>query len=147
MRIECVDNLIMLKSIESGCIDLIYSDILYGTGKKFKDFTDLPPDKKVVYDFYTPRLVEMQRVLKPTGSIYLQMDYRINHWIRDLMDVVFGYDNFRNEIVWHYNSAPRKKGCFGSRHDTILRYSKTHTFTFNDDVVREPYSLTAPKRL
>lgn len=63
----------MLKSIESGCIDLIYSDILYDTGKNFKDFTDLPPDKKVVYDFYTPRLVEMQRVLKPTGSIYLQV--------------------------------------------------------------------------
>lgn len=61
------------------------------------------------------------------------------------MDDVFGYHNFRNEIIWHYNSAPRKKNCFGYRHDTILRYTKSDTFTFNDDKVREPYSLTAPR--
>jgi site-specific DNA-methyltransferase (adenine-specific) len=139
------DNLIFLNTLQSDSVDLIYSDILYGTGKKFKDFKDLSSHKDVIYEFYYPRIQEMCRVLKSSGSIYLQMDYRINHWIRDILDSTFGYNNFRNEIIWHYNSAPRKKGCFGNRHDTILRYSKSDIFTFNDDVVREPYALSAPR--
>lgn len=84
----------------------------------------------------------MKRVLKDSGTIYLQMDFRINHWIRLILDDIFGYENFRNEIIWHYNSAPRKKLDFGNRHDTIFRYSKTDNYTFNP--IREPYSLSAP---
>jgi len=87
----------------------------------------------------------MHRILKSTGSIYLQMDWRINHWIRCIGDDIFGYDRFLNEIVWYYNSSPRKKGNFSNRHDTILRWSKTKKFKFNEDIVREPYSLSAPR--
>ena len=65
-------------------------------------------------------------------------------WMLDsILDNIFGWSNFRNEIIWQYNSAPRKKNCFGNRHDTIFRYSKTDNFTFNP--VREPYSETAPR--
>lgn len=143
--ITCEDNLLLLKRLPDNHINLVYSDILFGTSKNFGDFQDLPADKKIIDAFYIPRIIEMRRVLKEDGQIYLHMDWRISHWIRCIMDDVFGYQNFRNEIIWHYNSAPRKKGTFGSRHDTILRYSKSNIFTFNEDTVREPYSLTAPR--
>lgn len=142
-QVFCCDNLTLMSDIPSDFIDLIYCDILYGTGKKFKDFQDLHSDKKVIESHYTPRFLEMQRILKKTGLIYIQMDYRINHWIRIILDDIFGYKNFRNEIIWHYNSAPRKKNDFGTRHDTIYRYSKTDNYKFNP--LREPYSLTAPR--
>lgn len=143
INITLQDNLNLLKSLDSDSIDLIYSDILYGTGRDFGDYQDLKPNKKDIENHYLIRIDEMKRVLKNTGQIYLQMDYRISHWIRCILDDVFGYNNFRNEIVWSYNSAPRKKNCFGHRHDTILRYSKTDSFTFNE--IREPYSETAPR--
>lgn len=146
MRIECKDNLEMMQELQSESIDLIYGDILYGTGRKFGDYQDLKADdQKIINDFYFPRIKEMHRILKNTGTIYLQMDYRIVHWLRCIMDGVFGYHNFLNEIIWNYNSAPRKKNCFGHRHDNILRYSKTKDFYFNEDEVREPYSLSAPR--
>lgn len=143
MRIECQDNLTFLKTVESESVDLIYSDILYGTGRKFSDYQDLKPDKKIIEEHYIPRIKEMYRVLKSTGTIYLQMDTKINHWIRCIMDDIFGYDNFRNEIIWYYNTAPRKKLDFGKRHDIILRYTKSDNYKFNP--IREPYSLTAPR--
>ena len=98
----CQDNLELLKSQPDESVDLIYCDILYGTGRNFGDYQDLKPIRSEIESHYLPRLVEMKRVLKQNGSIYLQMDTRINHWMRILMDDVFGYDNFKNEIVWHY---------------------------------------------
>lgn len=144
-EIKCEDNLLFMKKIETDSLDLIYGDILYGTGNNFPDFKDLKPIKDLIYEFYVPRISEMRRILKPTGSIYLQMDWRINHWIRCIGDDIFGYNNFRNEIIWYYNSAPRKKGSFSNRHDTILRWSKTDKFKFNEDSIREPYALSAPR--
>ena len=143
MRIECLDNLKFMKSIEDESIDLIYCDILFGTGRKFKDYQDLKPIKSEIDEHYISRIKEMYRVLKNTGTIYLQMDTKINHWIRCILDDVFGYHNMRNEIIWSYNTAPRKKNDFGKRHDVILRYTKSDVYTFNP--IREPYSLSAPR--
>ena len=143
MQIFCQDNIELLKTLTTESIDLIYSDILFGTGRKFKDYQDLKPIKSQIEKHYIPRISEMHRVLKSTGTIYLQMDTKINHWIRCIMDDIFGYDNMRNEIIWHYNTAPRKKLDFGKRHDIILRYTKSDTYTFNP--IREPYSLSAPR--
>lgn len=145
IKIKLQNNLDLLKSLDSNSIDLIYSDILYGTGRDFGDYQDLKPNKKEIEYHYFVRINEMKRVLKNTGQIYLQMDYRISHWVRCILDDIFGYNNFRNEIIWSYNSAPRKKNCFGYRHDTILRYSKSDIFTFNE--IREPYSknINIPK--
>lgn len=141
--IVCDDNLNYLKKIEDNTIDLIYCDILYGTGRNFGEYLDLPSKKDSITSHYLPRITEMHRVLKSTGTICLQMDYRIQHWIRSMLDDIFGYDNLKNEIIWYYNSSPRKKGCFGNRHDTILRYTKSNIFTFNE--IREPYSISAPR--
>lgn len=144
-KIYLSDNLDFMKKIENNFIDLIYSDILYNTRRNNKDFNDNLGNTQKALEWYEPRLKEMHRILKSTGTIYLQMDYRLIHYIKVLMDKIFGESNFRNEIIWHYNSSPRKKNCFSSRHDTILRYSKTDIFYFDDTQVREPYSKTAPR--
>lgn len=143
MRIECCDNIDFMKSMDDEYVDLIYCDILFGTGRKFNDYQDLKPIKHEIESHYVPRIKEMHRILKNTGTIYLQMDTKINHWVRCILDDIFGYDNMRNEIIWHYNTAPRKKNDFGKRHDIIYRYSKTDKYKFNP--IREPYSLSAPR--
>jgi DNA modification methylase len=126
-----MDNLELLKQLPDNYIDLIYCDILYGTGRNFGDYQDLKCDRKIIEEHYIPRVKEMKRVLKDTGSIYLQMDTRINHWIRCIMDDVFGYDNFRNEIIWNYETySGSVKNYFPRKHDNILFYSKTEQYFF-----------------
>ena len=128
----CSDNLELMKTIESNTIDLIYCDILYGTGRKFADYQDLKPIRSEIESHYIPRIKEMHRILKDTGSIYLQMDTRINHWVRLIMDDIFGYDNFKNEIIWHYQAGTKPKNNIGKKHDIIINYSKTDDYCFND---------------
>ena len=125
------DNLEFMRELEDSSINLIYCDILYGTGKKFKDYKDLKPIKLEIESHYIPRLKEMLRILKPTGSIYLQMDYKISHWIRCIMeDIDF---NFQNEIIWHYGLGNNNtKYNWQNKHDTILFYTKTNDYTWND---------------
>jgi len=128
----CSDNLELMKTIESNTIDLIYCDILYGTGKNFGDYKDLKPIRSEIESHYIPRLKEMRRILKPTGSIFLQMDSKINHWIRCILDDVFGYDKFVNEIVWLYGAGGFNKELFcNPKHDTIFAYTKTDMYTNN----------------
>lgn len=144
-KVYCMDNLELMKQMEDNSIDLIYCDILYNTGRKFADFEDNLGTHEEAIKWYEPRLVEMKRVLEDTGTIYLHCDYRLAHYLKAKMDEVFGLDNFRNEIIWHYKTSPRRKNDFGSRHDTILRYSKTSDYVFNADQVRIPYALSAPR--
>src|SRR5215216_4820827 len=79
-----------------------------------------------------PRLVELRRVLKPTGSIYLHCDPTASHYLKLLLDAIFGAVNFRNEIVWK-RSQPKSHASvrFSRAHDVILSYSKSDTATFN----------------
>ena len=93
------------------------------------------------------RLLEMHRILKPTGSIYLHCDPTASHYLKALMDATFGFRNFRNEIVWAYRGGGVPKHDFSRKHDIILRYSKTQTVTFNVDDVRIPYSEDSSERL
>lgn len=78
-----------------------------------------------------PRLLQMKRLLKPTGTIYLHCDPTASHYIKVLMDAVFGAKNFRNEIVWCYRTGGSSKSSFSKKHDVILRYSKSDKFVFN----------------
>ena len=68
------------------------------------------------------RLLEMKRLLKDTGSIYLHCDPTASHYLKLLMDAVFGKGNFRNEVVWHYQAGTKPKNAFGKKHDTIFSY-------------------------
>ena len=87
----------------------------------------------------TPRLVELRRVLKPTGSIYLHCDPTASHYLKLLMDAVFGSVNFRSEIVWRRSNAHNKLSKqYGPIHDILLFYTKTPKFTFHPG--RRPYT-------
>ena len=142
-----LDNLCVLRRLPENFIDLIYCDILYNTGKNFKEFNDNLGTPQEAIEFYYDRFEHMERVLKPTGLLYIQCDYNLSHYIKIALDEIFGVENFRNEIIWYYNSAPRKKKDFGKRHDTIFRYSKSNNYYFNEDstYIRQPYSPTAPR--
>ena len=78
------------------------------------------------------RLVLMRDLLAPDGSIYVHCDWRVNGYIRLLLDQIFGKDNFRNSIAWHYSGWNKKlKSSFERRHDTIFFYSKSNKPVFN----------------
>ena len=85
------------------------------------------------------RLLEMHRILTDDGSIYLHIDHTAHAWVKCLMDAIFGREHFRNEIVWCYSGGGQPKKDFPRKHDTILRYTKSDNYTFNEDEVRVPY--------
>ena len=142
----CMDNLELLKQLPDECIDLIYCDILYNTGKKFKDFNDNLGTPQQAIEWYKPRLIEMKRILKYTGSIYLQCDYRLVHYLKVEMDDIFGYDNFRNHLIWKYEAPTSTFNNYPKKHDDILFYSKNNNYTFNYDEILVPYNLKSIKR-
>ena len=86
--------------------------------------------------FMGVRLLEMRRLLRPHGSIYLHCDPTASHYLKQLMDAVFGKKNFQNEIIWPYNVGGKSKKRWARKHDIILFYSKTPKFGFYGDAVR-----------
>ena len=131
IKIECCDNLELMRQIPDSTIDLIYCDVLYGTGRKFKDYQDLKPKRGIIEEHYLPRIKEMHRILKDTGSIYLQMDYKISHWIRCIFEEISFI--LQNEICWQYGLGNNnKKHNWQNKHDTILFGTKTNEYTWND---------------
>jgi len=89
------------------------------------------------------RLMEMHRVLRDHGSIYLHIDRTAHAYVKLLMDSIFRADNFRNEIVWCYRGGGVPRDAFAHKHDTILRYSASKEFTFHKQFV--PYSEASTK--
>ncbi len=105
-----------------------------------------PSDKSYLV-YMAARLLEMKRLLKPTGSIYLHCDPTMSHYLKLVMDAIFGRNNMRNEIVWCYSrpSAPRQRQL--SRvHDIVFWYSAGDKWTFNADEIRQPYAAKSRER-
>jgi DNA modification methylase len=142
-RLYCGDNLEILATIEKESVDLIYIDppffsnrnyeIIWGDEAEVRSFEDRWEGGINVYiDWMKERVMELHRVLKPTGTMYLHCDWHAGHYLKVMMDEVLGYNNFRNEIVWHYQRWPAKQKNFQRMHDIILLYSKTYgQNTFN----------------
>ena len=86
--------------------------------------------------YMSQRIVEMHRILKETGMLYLHCDPTASHYLKSLLDGIFGKNNFRNEIIWCYNIGGKSKKDFANKHDTIYRYSKSRNYTFNADKIR-----------
>lgn len=86
------------------------------------------------------RIVELHRVLKPTGSLYLHCDPTASHYLKILLDTVFGKENFRNEIIWQRTiSKGNASTRFPNNHDVLLFYGKSENFKWNSDRVFIPY--------
>lgn len=143
------DNLYVLRGLPSESIDLIYIDPpffsnrtytqIWGDDNEVRSFGDIFQDGMFSYlAWLNARLWEMKRVLKSTGSIYVHCDWHASHYIKCEMDKIFGYDAFRNEIAWCYSGGGVPKTEMPRKHDTILWYSKSDSWTFNTQY--RPYS-------
>lgn len=134
------DCLHVLKSISDETVDLIYLDppfftqkkqrLSNSTGKKY-EFSDIWESRNEYLDYLGIRLAEMKRVLKKTGSIFLHCDTSASHYLRILLDDIFGEKNFRSEIIWSYKRWSNSKKGLLPNHQTIFFYSKTAKYKFN----------------
>ena len=88
------------------------------------------------------RLIELHRVLKPTGSLYLHCDPTASHYLKILLDAVFGATNFRNEVIWQrVTGKSLMKRRLPTNHDVLLAYQKSDSATWNDSAIYIPYDL------
>ena len=136
------DNLYLLRQMPSESVDLIYIDPpffsnrtytqIWGDDNEVRSFDDIFADGMFSYlAWLNARLWETKRVLKPTGSIYVHCDWHASHYIKTEMDKVFGYDNFRNDIIWSYVSGGVSSRFFARKHDVIFYYVKGDPSTFH----------------
>ena len=95
--------------------------------------------------YMAARLLEMKRLLTPTGSIYLHCDPTMSHYLKLAMDSIFGRKAFRNEIVWYYRGAGTPRKDFARRHDVLLRYADDSRY-FDPDPARQPYAKATVER-
>jgi site-specific DNA-methyltransferase (adenine-specific) len=162
------DNLEHLAAIPDGSITLAYLDPPFNTGRTQVRKTtsarsggegtrggfggrlyDLTLEKLLSYDdsfadywaFLAPRLEETWRVLSPQGTLYLHLDWHEVHYAKVALDMIFGRENFLNEIIWAYDYGGKTKKRWPTKHDTILVYVKDpENYIFNSDAIdREPY--------
>ena len=151
------DNLHVMRSIPSESVDLVYIDppffsnrvynVIWGDEQEIRSFDDLWKEGLDGYLIWlNARLYELKRLLKPTGSIYVQCDWRASHYIKCEMDKIFGYDNFRNEIVWRRGSGISRTDAdqFPRNQDSIIWYSKHDTWSYTRSF--RPYSEATMKQ-
>ncbi|MBC6428861.1 MAG: site-specific DNA-methyltransferase [Cellvibrionales bacterium] len=104
------------------------------------------PTMLAYLSYMMQRLIVMKRLLRPTGSIYLHCDPTASHYIKVMMDVVFGNKNFRNEIIWAYTGPSGTKSQYPRKHDVVLFYSKGDKWVFNSDNIRIPYKKLSTQK-
>src|SRR5271157_4122770 len=139
--IYCGDNLEQLKKLPDACVDLIYIDppfnsnrnyeVFWGETKEKRAFEDRHASTQAYIEFMRPRCVEMARVLKKTGSFYYHCDWHASHYVKQMLDQIFGENNFQNEIVWRRTKAHNDPKRYGANHDTVFFYSGSNKWTWN----------------
>ena len=143
---DCLD---ILKQIDSNSVDMIYLDPPFFTQKmqSLKDtqgteyfFGDVWNSREEYLDYMKVRVYELKRVLKDTGSIFLHCDEKASHYLRIILDDIFGEENFRSEIIWTYKRWSNSKKGLLPGHQTIFFYSKTNNYKFN--IIYTEYSPT-----
>ena len=178
-RIVLADNMDVLPAIPDGSARLIYIDPPFNTGKTQRNerlrtvrdeeggdrdgfggrryrtlklgsrsFADAFDD---FLEFIEPRLIEAHRILAPDGSLFLHLDYRESHYCKALLDMLFGRECFKNEIIWAYDYGGRPKNRWPAKHDAILWHAKDpDRYVFNYDAIdRVPYmapGLVGPEK-
>ncbi len=149
--IYCGDNLDQLRKLPEKCVDLIYIDppfnsnrnyeVFWGETKEKRAFEDRHASTQAYIEFMRPRCVELARVLKDTGSFYYHCDWHASHYVKVMLDQIFGENSFINEIVWAYESGGRAAHHFHRKHDILLLYSPTaekQSYTFNGLAAARP---------
>ena len=168
--VHCADGVDVARGLADESVDLVYLDPPFNTGKRqelnqirtrrvaegggdrtgfggrryetvrlgSRSFEDAFDD---YLGFLEPFLVESRRLLKPSGSLYLHLDYREAHYAKVLLDQIFGRECFINEVIWAYDYGGRTKKRWPPKHDTILFYARDSArYLFNtEEVERIPY--------
>lgn len=156
------DNLEVMRSLPHSIIDLVYMDPPFLSGRKYvakskvddgvtrsfdDTFSEISPlfegDLRQFLDFLNIRIFEMKRLLKPTGIICVHLDWHAVFEVKVyIMNKLFGYNNFRNHIVWCYSGGGQSKKEFPKKHDDILVYSRGDkwTFNYNDPHLKTEYT-------
>jgi site-specific DNA-methyltransferase (adenine-specific) len=137
--IRCNDNLSELKRIKSKTVDLVYIDPPFFTQQNWGDFSDKWSSLEEYLEFMKERVVELHRVMKDTGSLYLHADHHASAHLRIMLDEIFGDKNFMNDISWNRSTRSGRDDRYRRTHDTILFYRKGPGHVFNADAVRVPY--------
>lgn len=150
--IYCGDCIKMLKDIPDNSIDLIYIDPPFNSNRNYETFwgdnyekrafEDRFGDVKAYIDYMRPRIVELYRVLKNTGSFYYHCDWHASHYVKIMLDQIFDFKNFLNEILWLYTKPSTGKAKnFPRANDSILFYAKQKgQHNFYPNAIRIPYS-------
>lgn len=131
------DNLELLKNIENCSIALCYLDPPFNTGRNFDDYDDRWDSTEEYIEFLQPRIKEIHRVLTKNGNVVVHVDANVSHKIRNILDSIFGEQNFQNEIVWKTTGNKKCLKNLARSHDTIIVYSKNKKNTFN--AIFHPY--------
>ncbi len=147
--LHLADNLEVMRAMDAETVDLVYLDPPFNSKRDYGEFkdtwllSDIEPElladiakrvpiigccdgsNRAYLTYMAVRLIELRRLLKPTGSLYLHCDATSSHYLKLLLDIVFGHQNFRNEIIWHYENKLRdsRKRQWQHATDTILFYS------------------------
>jgi adenine specific DNA methylase Mod len=171
------DNLLTMQALLAGDettpsmrgkIDLIYIDPPFDSKADYRTKVELPNSQieqkpNVIEQFaykdtwkngtasylemMVPRLILMRELMSETASIYVHIDWHVGHYVKILMDDIFGKEQFVNEIIWFYPDTPgRSNDYFPRKHDMILFYSKTNNKVFNGDDVRVEILEASKKR-
>lgn len=149
---HCDNTLAILNLLQKGygeSIDLVYVDPPFFTNLNFYSKTEIQIDEtkhpieyldykdiwrngmEEFLEMLTIRLILIRKLLSEQGSIYVHLDFRTIHYVKIIMDQIYGVDNFVNEIIWSYKSGGSSKRYFSRKHDTLLFYSKSAHYIFN----------------
>ncbi len=130
--IYCGDNLDQLRRLPAACIDLIYIDppfnsnrnyeVFWGETKEKRAFEDRHENTRAYIDYMRPRCLELSRVLKKTGSFYYHCDDHASHYVKVMLDQIFGETNFQNEVIWKRTGARGDAKGWNQIHDTLFVY-------------------------
>lgn len=145
--VYCGDCLAQLRKLPPECVDLIYIDppfnsnrnyeVFWGETKEKRAFEDRHESTQAYIEFMRPRCMELARVLKKTGSFYYHCDWHASHYVKVMLDQIFGENNFQNEIIWKRTSARSDSHRYNTIHDTIFFYTSGEKYTWN--TLYEPY--------
>jgi DNA modification methylase len=161
------DNLKVMESLlpeMEGKFDLLYADPPFLTGKAYaarvgrnedsrrpsewkttEGYTDTWDHPTSYLEMLSSRLKLMHKLLAPTGTLYLHLDWHASAYARIILDEIFGPERLLNEIVWVYHGPSPIRSAFKRKHDTILVYTKSKKYVFNADAVRIPYNPSTVK--
>ena len=129
--IRCNDNIAELKKIPDASVDLVYIDPPFNSNRDWDDFNDKWESMDSYIEFMKPRIAEIHRILKPTGSMFMHVDSSANAYLRVATDRIFGQSSMVNEITWRRSRPKRSTSRLSNVTDTIYWFAKSNKFTFN----------------